>query len=104
MAASAAIIGAVTAVVGTTHAISSSRQAKKEAGREKNKAAARESRLQADAKQKEVVEEANLFNEQTRAKQKTAASATGGRGDTILTGGLGGVSTANTGGKTLLGV
>lgn len=104
MAGTAAIVGAVAAVAGTTHTIVQSRQARKEAGKEKNRAAAREQRLQAEAKQKEATDEANLFNEQTRAKQRTAASATGGRGDTILTGGLGGVSTANTGGKTLLGV
>jgi uncharacterized protein YlxW (UPF0749 family) len=107
MAATAAIIGAVTAVAGTSYSVIKSEQGRKDADKEKKKLLAKQQQEEEALAMRQSKEEsmANAIKVRDAAKESQRRKALGqqGRAGTILTGSLGVQGSAPTAGKTLLG-
>lgn len=118
MAAVSTIIAAsalAVAAAGTGYSIYSAEEAKSKAEREANEQEKRQEKILADQKaQREQIkaDEAELQDSLTqeaerdtqKARQRSLAAGAQGRGSTILTSPLGVPGSANTAGKTLLGL
>jgi uncharacterized protein YlxW (UPF0749 family) len=103
MAATAAIIGAVTAVAGTSYSVIKSEQGRKDADKEKKKLLAKQQQEEEALAMRQSKEESMANAIKVRESQRRKALGQQGRAGTILTGSLGVQGSAPTAGKTLLG-